>query len=268
MKICYSTLGCPDWNIKQIIDNAVKFDMDGVELRGRHHVSPELPRNEKENIKEMFERSNLEIACISAYTRFSMENAQERHHNEKELMAYVRLAQDMGCRYVRTFIGKFPDLPQEQVYDYVAQSLNRVAKAIDDTEVQVLIETHDFLCTAAMLEPLLRRMEHQNIAVLWDMAHSYRAGEALQTTFDIMGKTIRHVHLKDEYREENGQIIHCIPGEGIMPIQACVEILNTNGYKSYYSLEWERTWHPEMPPLEEALPVFSKIMREFEKKGK
>ena len=33
MKLAFSTLGCPDWNVDQIVEAARRLRYDGVELR-------------------------------------------------------------------------------------------------------------------------------------------------------------------------------------------------------------------------------------------
>ena len=41
--------------------------------------------------------------------------------------------------------------------------------------------------------------------------------------------------------------------------------LEKDGFDGYYSLEWEKKWHPELPDPDVALPVYRKLMRSFVK---
>ena len=41
-----------------------------------------------------------------------------------------------------------------------------------------------------------------------------------------------------------------------------IDILNSNGYKGYYSFEWEKLWHPEIDVPEVAIAHYSKVMKE------
>lgn len=262
MKLSFSSLGCPEWDLATIASAAREYGYDGVELRGagREHISPEFSKAERQQVKAMFADQGVEIVCLCAYTRFAMPDADERRQNEADLLEFVDLATDVGAPYIRTFMGKFPDgLSDEVVYDGAADSLNRVGQQIAGSGIMVLIETHDSTSATARLKPLMERISAPAIGVLWDMAHSTREGEALDSAYDLLGPRIKHVHLKDE-RHENGQIVHCLPGDGIMPISACRDLLDSRGYDGYLSLEWERKWHPEMPPLREALPVFHDLL--------
>jgi len=262
LKLCFSTLGCPEWNIGEIVKNAKKFKINGVELRGnkRQHISPVFSREERSQVKEIFMKNSLEIACISAYTHFSMESISERLKNEEILIDFVELAKDVNCGYVRTFIGEIPFADIDIAYDYIAQSLNRLGKKIDNTGITVLIENHDQLCTGKLLKPLLDRINNKCIGILWDMANSFQAGETIEETYSFFGKHIKHVHLKDFNKEAGGGFVHCLPGEGIMPIKNCSKLLLANGYEGYFSLEWEKMWYPEIPSIEEALRAYNGLL--------
>ena len=52
-------------------------------------------------------------------------------------------------------------------------------------------------------------------------------------------------------------------GTGEIPLRAIVESLLEDGYQGYFSLEWEKMWHPELRDLSEELPLFTAYMREI-----
>jgi hypothetical protein len=41
-----------------------------------------------------------------------------------------------------------------------------------------------------------------------------------------------------------------------------IDILSNNGYKGYYSFEWEKLWHPEIAEPEIAISHYAKAMKE------
>jgi sugar phosphate isomerase/epimerase len=45
---------------------------------------------------------------------------------------------------------------------------------------------------------------------------------------------------------------YVLPGTGVFPMAALRAAL-AGGYSGPLSLEWERQWHPELPPLDLAL---------------
>jgi len=44
---------------------------------------------------------------------------------------------------------------------------------------------------------------------------------------------------------------YVLPGAGEFPMRALCTALS--GYDGVLSLEWERLWHPDLPPMDEAL---------------
>ena len=65
-------------------------------------------------------------------------------------------------------------------------------------------------------------------------------------------------YIKD-YSDEKEQL--CLIGEGSIPIGDIVSTLLNDGYDGYFSLEWEKKWHPELPEIEEALKAYVSMMR-------
>lgn len=43
-------------------------------------------------------------------------------------------------------------------------------------------------------------------------------------------------------------------GRGAVPLDEVLVTLARNGYAGWLSLEWERRWYPDVPPLAEVLP--------------
>ena len=263
MKLAFSTLGCTDWTFEDILTTAKRFSIDAVELRGldREHVSPAFSKNERRTLREEFSRRGVEICCISAYTHFSMPLREEREKNGRELLSFVDLSADLGCGFVRTFAGDFPNQDPERVYDYVAEALNRIGKRIERGPVKILVETHDAVSSGRSLKRLLERLETNAVGVLWDIAHSYWEDETPEETWELLGPWIEHVHIKDGYRSPCGTVVHSLPGEGKIPIRRFRDLLESKGYERIFSLEWERKWHPQLPDLREALPLFTSIMK-------
>ena len=105
----------------------------------------------------------------------------------------------------------------------------------------------------------------RNFGLIWDVAHSDRAyGSEWQRFYNDIAPWVRHVHIKDHVRIAAGSGTRSfrltMPGDGEIPIRDIVRRLALDGYSGYFSLEWERMWHPELPPIEDALPRFVEIM--------
>jgi sugar phosphate isomerase/epimerase len=119
-----------------------------------------------------------------------------------------------------------------------------------------MIETHDALVTAPSL---LRLVElAPGAAILWDTHHTWKkGGEDPVATWSAIRDHVVHVHVKDSISRPSARhsFTYVLPGDGEFRLRPVLDVLERDGYAGVVSLEWERQWHPYLPPLEEALRV-------------
>jgi len=266
MKISFSTLACPDWNLDKIIKFAVDNSYDGVELRGKEpHISVNYNKQKRKEIKNKFKENNLEIPCITAYTRFNNENSKIRKENINNLKEMIDLASDLGAKYVRTF-GSEADSPYtvEQLINWIREAFEEVDSYAKEKEVKVLLETHDVLSKGEDLIKIFEKSSIENCGILWDVAHSIRAGENINQTLNFLEEYIYHVHVKDwinlTYKNEDHYVLL---GAGELKIEKLLTGLKEINYDGYLSLEWEKMWHPEIEEADIAIIQYSQKINEY-----
>ena len=52
-------------------------------------------------------------------------------------------------------------------------------------------------------------------------------------------------------------------GGGEFPADECMRLLEQSGYEGWYSLEWEKMWHPELADPFIALPLFPRKLKQL-----
>ncbi|MCL2361639.1 MAG: sugar phosphate isomerase/epimerase [Defluviitaleaceae bacterium] len=256
MKLCFSTLGCPDWDIIQVAEKGAAYGFDGVELRisGNRHVDPALTKDERKKIKKMFAAHNLTIAIISGYTLFCGDDEILLKENEEALLKNIELAADLGAPYLRSFLGENGCFTEAGV-----ETLRRACAKAYESGVTVLLEIHDALKDGKMAAQLVRQVNSLGLAVLWDIHHSLNNKEAPEETWRHAGKYIKHVHMKDA--DANDEI--CLMGDGILVVRDVVQTLSANGFDGFLSFEWEKTWIPKLQEPEVALPGYVAHMKKL-----
>jgi sugar phosphate isomerase/epimerase len=118
---------------------------------------------------------------------------------------------------------------------------------------EIMIETHDSLFTAAKIRALLAVAPSARI--LWDSHHTWkRGGEDPLVTWTAIAPQIVHVHVKDSVSVPSVRhpFTYVLPGDGEFPAGPLIARLREE-FAGPVSLEWERWWHPYLPPLAEAL---------------
>jgi sugar phosphate isomerase/epimerase len=105
------------------------------------------------------------------------------------------------------------------------------------------------------------------VGLVWDIVNMWSVTkEAPSAVYGVLKKFIRHTHIKD-LNLVNGKEQYTLLGKGESPIFEGVDTLRKDGYKGYYSFEWEKLWHPELPEPEIALAAYPKTMKEHFKKS-
>ena len=78
--------------------------------------------------------------------------------------------------------------------------------------------------------------------------------------YSLVKNYIHHTHIKDAKLADNGPQ-YKLMGKGEVPIFEAIDILYKEGYKGYYSFEWEKLWHPaDIDEPEIALADYPKAM--------
>lgn len=269
MKLSFSTLGCPAWTTAQILAQGVQYGFDGVEIRGFGGETDlqklrEFTPEERKRTQQEFAAAGLEICCVDTSLTFASADPAERKRSIEATEWHAELAASLHSPYVRVFGGKAPKgIERAQCVEYMAEALAEAGRRAARHGVSVLIETHDWFTRGEDVAPVLERAACDGLGAIWDFRHSVHSGEALETTWDLIGKWVRHVHVKDETRE--GKM--CAVGEGDVPVRECVALLQDKGFDGYLSLEWEKKWHPEIAEPEEVFPKYVTVMREYLRGG-
>ena len=265
MKICFSTLGCPEWSWDRIVEQAAKLGYDGLELRGiegEMHLPKARPFTE-ENIKSTIAQlkdSNLKISCLGTSTVFhDKDKWQENVDAAKE---HIDLAAKLEAPFIRVFGDKIPDpAHKDEVIAQVVKGLEELGQYARGTGVRVVVETHGDFSRSSDLKLVLDKVTMPEIGVLWDMHHPYRFyDEPLDETMGVIGERIYHTHVKDSQMVD-GNMQYCLVGDGDMPLKDCLQLLVERDYDGWVSLEWEKKWHPHLDEPEVAFPHFMKVVK-------
>lgn len=184
-----------------------------------------------------------------------------------EFLRFARLAGVLGTPWLRVFgtVGgaMAAEISPAQL-DEAAASVKRLrdALALGNLACEPILETHDIFSSSERCLALNKRLA-EPIRLLWDSHHTWRlAEESPESTWSLLGPLVCHVHYKDSSGAlGSADWHHVLPGRGEYPVARLRAVLAAAGYRGGVSLEWEKLWHPELPPLEEALPLFLRLFR-------
>jgi sugar phosphate isomerase/epimerase len=264
--IAFSTLGCPAWSWKTILENADRFGYAGIELRGVAGEMdlpkvPELQGTRLAETKKDLLALGIVVSDLCASSRMHEKDPATRASQLDEGRRFIDLAHAMGVKYVRVFGDKIPEgEPKEEVMKRVVDGFQQLAAYAKPAGVTVLIESHGDFTHSGDLENILTRVDSPQFDLLWDAHHSFVAGkEQPAETYARIGRWIRHTHLKDS-KPDGAERRYVLIGMGDVPVREQVKVLASHGYKGFYCFEWEKKWHPEIEEPEVAFPQYAKVV--------
>jgi sugar phosphate isomerase/epimerase len=269
LPISFSTLGCPKWDWKTILDQASLLGYAAIELRGIQGELDLTKRPEfsslslKETLKDL-KALDLRISDLGSSAHLHEFEPARRATQPEEGKRFIDLAYALRVPYVRVFGDRFIEgQSREATLGRVTEGLRELGEYAKSSHVKVILESHgDFLDSLTLIE-IMKSTAMPNVGLLWDAYHTVVEGkEPPATTFKRLGQYVYHTHLKDSRligKEEQ----YVLTGTGSVPVRQTVQILAAGGYRGYYGFEWEKLWHPDIEEPEVAIPHFAKVMREY-----
>jgi sugar phosphate isomerase/epimerase len=268
LRLAFSTLGCPDWGFPRILSEAARLGYAAIEMRGllgemdltkRPEFGPGLAET-----RRRLADHGLSIIGLGASSRLHEADPAVRAAHLDEGRRFIDLAQALGTPYVRVFPDKLvKGEPRDKTMARIGEGLRTLGTHAQGSGVTVLLESHGDFTRSPELRDILTGAALPTVALLWDTHHTFAFGrEKPEETWTALGSFVRHVHLKDS-RPEGSGVRYVLTGEGRVPVKSIVKLLLANGYRGYFSYEWEKKWHPTLEEPEVALPHFARVMREW-----
>ncbi|MER8090631.1 sugar phosphate isomerase/epimerase family protein [Streptomyces sp. NPDC058316] len=246
MKLAFSTLGVPGMPMADVVRLAAEHGYQGVELRAHPEepVHPGLSALERADVVEEFSKGGVEILTVAGYVRAAAEGDDRPVLDE--LAGLVELAHDLGAQHVRVFPGG-GDQDPAAADATAARRLGAAAAHAADRGVRILLETHDSHRAGADVARVVGTVGHRQVGALWDIMHTWLAGEEPAASHAVLAPHLAYVQVKDIASAEDTEPLAL--GTGVLPLRDCLDTLDPD---SWVCWEYEKRWHPgaaELPGL-------------------
>jgi sugar phosphate isomerase/epimerase len=259
MKLAYSTLACPQWTIEEAVTAAAGYGYNAIEWRlaDGEIITPEISSDVRRRLRDVPARSGIAIACLDTSCRVVQESSQARAQVTEEVQRMADMAVELGAPFLRLFGGPLPrGETHSSMMAPTAEVLHTIGAYCAERNITAVLETHDAWSSSAVVTSLITMTASPAMKVLWDIHHTYRAGETPSQSVACLGAAIAYVHVKDGRPSIGapGAWELCPLDEGIVPLREAFSSLKCSGYNEYLSLEWEKKWHPEIAEPDGVLP--------------
>ncbi|MEX0321587.1 MAG: sugar phosphate isomerase/epimerase family protein [Puniceicoccaceae bacterium] len=256
----FSSLGCPELNLEEIVRLAKQYGIGGLELRTvEDRVDMPALFSERfgspENLNDWLVEASMRIQALDSSLKLVGNSAEDRD----AFLEFVEWAEALDVPSLRVFDGGTYDASTLSDED-LAQALEtinwwRSLRQKHGWNSDIIIETHDCLTATPAIQQLQSHLDDPQM-ILWDTHHTWKkGGEDPRETWQAIRQWVNHVHVKDSVSKPSARhpFSYIMLGEGEFDLGGTLSMFAESGYEGIVSLEWERKWHPYLEPLSDAL---------------
>ena len=271
LRLSFSTLGCPAWTLRQIVENATRMGYSAVDLRGLlEHVDVNKRSEFTTDLSEtrqLFDDNGIAISGVAIGARYAVVDAAEKEEQFDETRRNLELACKLDTHILRVYGGRIPKGHTiDSIMPIVAENLREMADEAEQYDVTLAVETHDDWTNSNVFARLMAEVNHPRVRALWDLHHPFRAnGEPAEVTYKNLAPYVVSVHVKDSIPTPEGPEPqqYGLIGAGDVPLKQMLDMLVAGGYDGYAILESEKRWTPNLLEPEVLFPQYVAKMKEW-----
>ena len=244
MKISFFTNSLHRWPIEKSFEIASKFGYDGIEIWGGrpHAYAPDMRPEDIQKINDLSAKYKLPIvsfehdmACLlwrdERWIEESMEYFRQCIDLCKAIHCPYMVMAALQCSYEYTtdedwaqFIKYMKELA---AYSESVDGVTMILETVTPWEGNILIRSDDVVRA-------LKEINSPKVKAMLDLAAPLTVGEPSSNYFERLGKDLVHVHLVDCKKDVED---HLILGDGELPVEEVLSMLDSYGYDGYCSIE-------------------------------
>ncbi len=219
------------------------------------HMRVDADRAERARVVQGARDTGLAFGTCNAHTNLVDGNPEIRARNLEFVLNAMRLASDLGCRYVITGGGAKNMYGREATYWHrLLDALRIILAAGAPLGVTLLMECASLpgclVHNLALMQRLLAEEGMETLQVLFDPAHYHIRGDDVQAAFRVLSPRVRHIHAKDAAGFVEDFEFPPL-GAGDIDFRGLLQTVLQSGYTGYIALEYEGfAWGHTPDPLQ------------------
>lgn len=267
MKIGFSTVACPSWDLTKILDQAAAMGYQGVEFRGlggelHLPLAPSLAGN-PDAVRRLFAEKKVELVCLGTSAFLTSRDKGEVSHQKGIILEFVELASRLGCPFVRLHAGEVQKRDNSnKAFHRFVDGIQPLADTAAQKGVCLLVENGgDFRDSWSMWQ-LCDTVDHPAVRICWNQVSAMGVPEQASTSVPRLGTKMALVHIGDARVDERGVLLEHVPlGEGDVNVAKQIDLLKGIIYRGYLVYEWPKLWVDGLAGPEVALPKAADFLK-------
>ncbi len=190
-------------DLEKLIQTLETAGFAAVELRTghRHGVEPSLRRDERERVRERFQRSSVRLLSYGTDCEFHSNDSSERRRQIDKARSFVDLAGDTGALGVKVRPNAIPEgVPYAATLRNIAEGLREAGDYGASKGVEIWMEVHgDRTCQPEIAAEILALAGHRNVGACWNSNPEDVKDGSVKKSMGLLRPYLRNVHINDLY---------------------------------------------------------------------
>ncbi len=274
MKVGYSSLGCPDWDLEAIVSNAKEMGYDGVELCGlqgqMHLPAVAALASDPDAVRAMFAEAGVELVCLASDASFHSRKRHEVADEKAKVREYIELAGRLGVPFVCVQSGVSGRIPllgfetRNATLGRIAEAMRDLAPVAAEHRVTLVIENQGDFSDSAATWFVLDFVSHPAVKACYNPFNGTTVLDRPGVAVPRLGVRIGLTRVCDGKFENNGRPIDRAPlGEGDVELDRMVQLLRGVAYEGYLMFAWPKRLEPGLAPPEEVFRSAQETLRKL-----
>jgi len=244
MKISFFTASMNRYPLEKSFEVASKFGYDGIEIWGGrpHALASDMRPEDIENIKRLSEEYKLPIVSFEP-EMYNLLWCEQRWIDEsiEYFKQCIDLCNAIGCpcMVMAALHGGYGRLYDDD-WELFIKNMKILADYSEQTDgVTMILETvtpweGNILIRSDDIVRAMREINSPKVKAMLDLAAPLTVAEPSSEYFEKLGKDLIHIHLVDCVKDKED---HLIAGDGELPFEEVLEMINDYGYDGYCTVE-------------------------------
>jgi len=250
----YSALGTDDFSRMRL---AKEMGFDGIEFA---EISPADGVDKAEHARQLKALSDELSLPITNYAIGADFINRDVDSEIERLKGEIDIAEILGVKTMRHDASGGPEGERfsltgfEKYLPVLAKGCRGVTEYAASKGIKTSVENHGFYCQQSdRVEALMKAVDNKNFGWLVDIGNFMCADENPLDAVKVGAKYAVYVHVKDFYYADKNEpqpdgyfntragnhICGSVLGDGVVPVKDCIDVIKTNGYDGWVTLEYE-----------------------------
>jgi sugar phosphate isomerase/epimerase len=217
-----------NWDLPTLIENCVKANVLGVELRTthKHGVEPSLNKEQRRDVQKRFDEGGVTLVGLGSNENFDNPDPGVVKKAIERVKEFVALSHDVGGSGVKVKPDSFhKDVPREKTIEQIGRSLNELGEFALGYGQQIRLEVHGGCAEPATIAEIMQIADNDNVFVCWNGNKQDLEGAGLAENFKML-------------RPRFGRTLHARPfDDKAYPYAELMKLLVESDYDGWVMLE-------------------------------